>query len=57
MERVSVLLKPETIKEIDKEAKEKSISRSAVIRQRVEAQKVVFTIDPNNLFGVLKRGK
>lgn len=36
-ERIQVLLDPETIKSLNKEAKEKSISVSAVIRQKVEA--------------------
>lgn len=36
-QRVNTLLEPETIEALNKEAKEKSISVSAVIRQKVEA--------------------
>lgn len=35
-QRVNTLLEPETIEALNKEAKEKSISVSAVIRQKVE---------------------
>lgn len=53
-ERIQVLLDPETIKSLNKEAKEKSISVSAVIRQKVEAsynlkeilKKVINRTDP-----------
>ena len=36
MDRIQVLLKPETIKKIKAAAKAKSISESAIIRQIVE---------------------
>ena len=42
-ERIQVLLDPETITSLNKEAKEKSISVSAVIRQKVEAS---YKTDP-----------
>jgi hypothetical protein len=36
MKRLQVLLKEDTISLIEKEAKEKSISKSAIIRQKIE---------------------
>lgn len=53
-QRIQVLLDPETIEHLTKEAKEKSISVSAVIRQKVETsynlkemlKKVINRTDP-----------
>lgn len=45
--RVSVLLEPETIVKLEQEAKEKSISLSAVIRQKVVG--VGFSMDAEKL--------
>lgn len=46
-QRVNTLLEPETIEALNKEAKEKSISVSAVIRQKVEASYKEWIPDPN----------
>jgi hypothetical protein len=51
MKREQVLLKPETIKQIESEAKRQGISKSAIIRQKIEQSynnknQITDVIDP-----------